>query len=251
MTGNKRPGFTLIELLIVSAIFSVTFLIATSVFVSVQKNQRGIAGRQRIVTDGRYILEAMARSIRVGTIDYTYYRDPDANGDPSDNLPLSNFQTVLAVRDQDGVQTCYRINGTSLESTSGGNDCALTTTTWTPITPTDIQVTRFQVTITPSSDPFLGQRLSPTDCGSGAPTAEGTCACIFDTDEYDLVNCLPEQRCVQYDTDSLGNPLAICLNANRQPTVTLVLETKNNTATPGEQSAIALQTTVTSRVIKR
>lgn len=261
MTGNKRRGFTLIELLIVTAIFSIAFLIATSVFVSVQKNQRGIAGRQRIVADGRYILEAMARSVRLGTIDYRYYADPDASclvtNPASDcasdatwvaNNPVSLTKPIdrLVVRDQNGLQTCYGINGTTLVSSSGGVNCE---TSSTNITPSDIVVTKFEVAISPFSDPFLGPRTSPADCAGSLPAADGTCPCNDGDDgqnnDIDTNACLPEQRCVTAGTGD------ICLNVNRQPTVTILLETRNANTSTGEQSSIALQTTVVSRIIKR
>lgn len=258
MIGNKRPGFTLIELLIVAAIFSVAFLIGTSVFVGVQQNQRGIAGRQRIVADGRYILEAMGRAVRLGTVDYAYYADPD--GSCAVALPASNCAadaywiandsatltrpvTRLVVRDQQGVQTCYEINGSILRSTSGGTTCE---GTWNTITPTDIEVQKFQVIISPLSDPYLGQRTGPANCRSASPITDGACLCDnTDGDSVDTTQCLPEQRCVTSGTAD------ICLNVNKQPTVTLLLETKFVTAAPGEQSSVAMQTTVSSRLIQR
>lgn len=247
MTGNKRHGFTLIELLIVAAVFSVAFLLATSVFVSVQKNQRGIASRQRLVADGRYVLEAMARTVRLGTVDYRYYRDPNNDGLATDELLLVNQQSILVVRDQTGLQTCFRVNNTVLETTEGGTNCD---GAWVAITNSDTRVTQFQVAIMPGSDPFLGQRVSALDCQSGTPTSSGACACDDGADgfldEKDATSCLADQRCVA----TSGGP-EICLNVNRQPTVTLVLETASTNTTVGEQSSIALQTTVVSRVLKR
>lgn len=248
MTGNKRSGFTLIELLVVAAIFSVAFLIATSVFVSVQRGQRAIANRQRIVADGRYVLEAMARTVRLGTVDFAYYRDPNADGSAADEVALINPQTVLAVRDQNGRQSCFQLSGTTLQTSSQlSADCQ---GGWTTITPSDVAVRKFQVYITPASDPFLGVRSSTLDCKSGTPTSSGTCLCndaadTLDNDE-DAVRCLAGQRCVA----ASGGP-EICLNVNRQPTVTLVLETENVNVSAGERAAITLQTTVTSRSIKR
>ncbi len=247
MTGNKRQGFTLIELLIVAALFSVAFLIATSVFVSVQKNQRAIAGRQRLVADGRYLLEAMARTVRLGTIDYRYYRDPDNNGDVTDELSLLSHQTILVTRDQTGQQTCFRVNGTTLETTGGGTNC---NGSWTRVTNTDTQVKIFQVVILPASDPYLGPRTSSLDCKAGTPTSNGTCTCDDaadgNVDEKDAVNCLADQRCVATTSGQ-----DICLNTNRQPTVTIVLETESTNTLAGEQASASLQTTVASRVIQR
>ncbi len=257
---KSGAGFTLIELLIVAALFAVAFLLATTVFANVQSNQRGIAGRQQIVADGRYLLEAMARTIRLGSIDYHYYRDPDNDGNAGDAVDLAKpaqlgssapFTDILAVRDQQGNQTCYRWlgAGNNLQTISGSANC---NGTWTDITPADIIVTKFQIIITPASDPFLGTRTS-LDCKNVlGVTADGACPCSDTSggtqpdDDTDTASCLPQQRCVAIS----GGP-EICLNVNKQPTVTLVLETKNNTTRSGEQSSIALQTTVTPRTLRR
>ncbi len=249
---KSGAGFTLIELLIVAAVFSVAFLLATSVFVGVQSNQRGIAGRQRVVADGRYILEAMARTVRLGSVDYSYYRDPNGNGHAEEAVEHSPYDpwNILVTRDQGGLQTCYRISGQNLQTNSGSDNCI---GTWTTITPTDIHVTKFQVYISPPSDPYLGERTSELDCNSGVPTSEGICICDDNlssdgpNNDRDDENCLLEQRCVA----STAGGQDICLNVNRHPTVTIVLETRNVNTASGEQSSIALQTTVTPRAIRR
>lgn len=248
---KSGAGFTLIELLIVAAVFSVAFLLATSVFVGVQANQRGVAGRQRVVADGRYILEAMVRTVRLGSIDYLYYRDPDGNltANP-DNL--RDPQPLLAVRDQQGIQTCYRWLGTKLQTISNQASCFYPNLPGTDITPSDIVVTKFQVYISPQSDPYQGPRTSSLDCNSDNPTSDGVCVCDDigsdgSDDDRDDFYCLPEQRCV---APALGGQ-EICLNVNRHPTVTIVLETRSANTASGEQSSIALQTTVTPRTIRR
>lgn len=203
---KSGAGFTLIELLIVASIFAVAFLLATTVFVNVQSSQRGIAGRQRIVADGRYILEAMARTVRLGSVDYRYYRDPDGNGSASDAIDLTSPQETLAVRDQEGTQTCYRKSGTTLQIISRQSNC-FSTAAATNITPSDIQVTSFQVIISPRSDPYLGALSPGLDCNV-LLNPEGGCPCD-DTlgqppnieDDIDTSSCLLDQRCVATGTE--------------------------------------------------
>lgn len=257
-----RAGFTLIEMLVVAGVFAVAFLLATTMFARVQSNQRGIAGRQRIVADGRYLLEAMARTVRLGAIDYKYYRNPDDIAGTNDPIDLTrpakiSGASILVVRDPRGDQTCYRWEGPgkALQTVTVSNS-ARCDGTWTDITPSDVVVTNFQVLIAPVSDPFLGTRTS-VDCKNASGlSADGACPCndaLDGENDTDDTACLPQQRCVAQrpsEPISTANP-EICLNVNQQPAVTLVLETKNNTIAPGERSSIALQTTVTPRTLRR
>ncbi|MBI3572890.1 MAG: type II secretion system protein, partial [Candidatus Kerfeldbacteria bacterium] len=102
---KQRPAFTLIEMLVVAAVFSIAFLIASTVFTNISTRQRSILVRQRISADARYVLENVARTVRIGSIDYVYYADQRCStghsGSPGDGpCDLSQAQKVLAIRDQ-------------------------------------------------------------------------------------------------------------------------------------------------------
>ncbi|MBI2984295.1 MAG: hypothetical protein HYY50_01590 [Candidatus Kerfeldbacteria bacterium] len=256
MTGGKkysrlayRPSFTLVEILVVASVFSLLFLVASTIFVSVQSSQRASLIQQRVVADGRFMLETIARSVRLSSIDYEYYRDPDGNGNFSDEIPLSSrvgsAAVPLVLRDQNGGQTCYRLNTNVLEV---GTDCA----GWQGFTPADLQVTDFDAFVRPQSSPFLPVPTSEPECynydaGAGDSNFDpdlGVCVCSdADGDFLDSTNCFPNQRCV---TATPGN--WICQNATVQPQVTLVMRTVSSRAGPGESAETTLQTTVNSRV---
>ena len=124
-----RRGFTLIEMLVVAAGFFLLFLIATTVFISVQSYQRGVSAKQRLAADGRYILEAMARSVRLGTIDYSFYGNEVTV--PTDQL---------AVIDSNGDTVCYHPNGPAIyidDDCNGGE----------ALTPSDLLVENFKIII--------------------------------------------------------------------------------------------------------
>lgn len=62
---NSQKGFTLIELLISVIVFSILIGIAGGVFVSALNLQRRAINMKKIEENGRFILEFMAREIRV------------------------------------------------------------------------------------------------------------------------------------------------------------------------------------------
>ncbi len=228
---KSGAGFTLIELLVAAAVFSVLFLVGTTVFTRVQSFQRGILTRQRVVADGRYMLEAMARTVRLGAIDYAYYQ--------SNNINLSSPTDRLVIRDQLGNTTCYRLNSSAVET---GADCVSTTA----LTPSDLLVQKFSLRITPRSNPYLPSPSSAADCrvpGNLDPDAK-VCAC---TGVADTTSCWPDQRCLATGT----TPAFVCKNAVTQPQVTILLTTQSTNAAPGEQTRLSLQTTVISRVYGR
>lgn len=248
--SQSRAGFTLIELLIVTAVFSLTALLAVTVFSNIQTSQRGIEARQRVVSDGRYVLETLARSARTSRINYAYYGLFD-NPEPYKMLSLLDDQNTV---------TCY------FKGSPGGRPAIQVLTPaptncipgdpsdWQTITPEDLRVDEFQVYIKPQSDPFRPPPSQSSDCrNNNYEPLSGTCSCYFilgDTTQ----NCWPDQRCIsvanpgEYCTSPTG---CICQNAPIQPQVTIYLKTSSTNTAPGESASATLQTTVTSRVYQR
>ena len=246
MTGdNMRRGFTLIEMLVVASVFSLLFLIATTVFTSVQSYQRGISAKQRLAADGRYILEAISRSVRLGTIDYSIYGNDVTV--PTDKL---------AVIDSNGDTVCYHLDSQAVyidDNCNGGE----------ALTPSDLLVENFEIIIRPRSDPYGAppvpetsvpgvapgaEPLVSSDCRNpgGADNFDGSAAVCTCGGLSDIASCWPDQQCVDTDPTSAGEAF-ICQNAPFQPTVTIVLRTRSTNTQPGERAESTLQTTVTSR----
>lgn len=261
---KHRPGFTLIELLIVAAVFSLTALVATTVITRVQSTQRQILGKQRVVADGRYVLETMARAIRQGSIDYASYAS------------LSGAQTMLAVLNQNsgtnGTQyVCYRLSSNKIQTATSSTGCAAATT-WTDITPADLSITNFSVWISPQSDPFKSAPRQTSDCAVPTQTVSPVSGITFVTQGYNSSNgtcvcstgaqCFPDQVCsstTTFPVSRVGQPCdvldpsysCICKNANQQPEVTIMIGTDSTNQASGEAAHSNLQTTVTSHVYRR
>jgi prepilin-type N-terminal cleavage/methylation domain-containing protein len=240
---KKRPAFTLIEVLVVAAIFGTLYLIAATVFVSVQGRQRETLARQRLVADGRYLLESIARTARLQRIDYAYYYGPGGNPVTGPVIPTS----TLAMRDSLNQATCYQLSGTTIQITNTSN-CA---GGWTPLTPPDLTVRSFLVWISPLSNPYSPVPKQSSDCKQGASNpatydiASGTCDCSSEasTPAADPGECFPDQTC-----QATGStPAFICQNANQQPVVTVEITTESSSG-PGSTITTILQTTISTRV---
>lgn len=238
---QSGAGFTLIELLITAAIFSTAALLATTVFSNIQTTQRRVQGQQRVNTDGRYVVETIARSIRTGNINYAMFPNSSVSSNPT---------TAISTIDQNGSITCYRSNNRKVEvATDAAVDC-LTNVTWTAFTPDDLQVDALSFFIQPSSDPRRPLPRADTDCrlspvpDTGTPPTiiagfdpnVGACICRTDSD------CFTGTSCVTASSKK------ICTNPNVQPHVTIYIRTSSKTANAGEQAKSSIQTTVVSRL---
>ncbi len=67
ITKNKR-GFTLVELLVSVALFAITVSAASSLFSAAAKAQRRSFENQKVLENGRYVLETIAKAVRMGEI---------------------------------------------------------------------------------------------------------------------------------------------------------------------------------------
>ena len=233
-----RSVFTLIELMVVAAVFSVLFLVATGVYTSAFSRQKTVQAKQRVATEARSALETIARSVRVGNIDYAYYRTGCAGA----RCDLTTTQPIIAVRDTTNAQTCFRVNAVNQLQTT--TDCSQASPTWTTMTPDDLVVTGFTAYISPASDPFLGPPTIPTDCRINPATATlgytasgGVCRCAVTA-----TDCWTGQVC---DTTA-----GICKNPNTQPIVTISF-TLSTLPLANYPASSKLQTSVVTRNYQR
>lgn len=257
MIGAKRQraGFTLIELLIVAAIFSIAALMATTVFSNIQNSQRQIQSQQRVTSDGRYLMEAIARSVRTGSINYGIY----TNGVwPNVITAFQGTPNIISLIDQQNVITCYRLNGNQIEVlTPATTTCdAQSSSAWTAVNPSDLRTDALQFILSPKTDAYRPVPRASTDCRAdvvdntvtpaqrlaGYDAATGTCFCRV----AQATDCWADQACST--TDSGGH---ICTNPNIQPQVTIYMKTSSTNTGPGTSAAVELQTTVVSRVYQR
>ncbi|MBI3956434.1 MAG: type II secretion system protein [Candidatus Kerfeldbacteria bacterium] len=229
--SEKRDhGFTLVEILVVVAVFSITMLVAVNIFLITTRSSRRAALSQKIQGDVRFAVEAMAREVRYGTIDYDCY-SPNPGCDPEDptHTPyeLNNLVTnnkgrtpLLALRDVNGNRVRYKVMpefpapgerqtlrvcliDITRDSLNKCDDPLI----WEVVTPEDVSIVKGEFYLHPFVNPF---QLNPLR----------------------------------------GDVGELIFLADAQPRVTIVLRTQQTTAEPQRQ-ILSAQTTVMSRLYAR
>lgn len=75
--ANQR-GYTVVELVVAMSIFAIVLVTAVGSFVSVSRSSSKSATQRGVQQDIRFNLEEMARQTRSSSIDYNFYKTPDA-----------------------------------------------------------------------------------------------------------------------------------------------------------------------------
>lgn len=140
------------ELLVVLGIFSMVVTATTDIFLLTNRSQRKIFGLERTQADARFTMEAIAREVRTGVIDYEYYAArtaPPAIGVPDAELALvDSAQSPLrfAMSTTATQAACPDLASTPcLLVTAGGAS--------TPITPKGVAVRNLKFYLAPATDP--------------------------------------------------------------------------------------------------
>lgn len=150
---KKQLGFTLMETVIVLGIFSIATTYSISIFVQSNTVQKRTANIQRLISDARYVVEVMAREVRMGTIDYTFDQY---------TLPLDNPENFLAILDEDNQPVRFRrfeveVGRWAVQICLGNDIFCNNDNNWQDITPDDLTVERLDFYISPAKDPFSWQ----------------------------------------------------------------------------------------------
>lgn len=149
---NKNNGFTLIEVLIASSIFVTVTVLVSDIFVRTNEVQRRTQGIQTTATDARFAFESMAREVRLGEIDYTYYGGTvDVAGGETDLAITTTNQDKVRFGLQTGA-VCP-VGSTSCLAVCLVDTCAAGD--WQPLTPKGINVTNLLFYIYPDVSPFV------------------------------------------------------------------------------------------------
>jgi len=230
---KNNKAFTLIEMLVVVSIFSTVVLIATNIYVSVTFIQTRVASLQKIQEDVRFVMETVAQSIRLSSINYIFYTD--------NNIDLHQEATgkpyVLALIDQTGGRVFYRRSGSTLPGDGQGNllqvcygedDCKLTDNdNWQDITPKGVEIKDLKFIITPSADPFTEVASQSGTCSLGE-----TCSSA----PYNFYRC--NGTTCQYYSDG----------QKFQPKVKVIIKTESPGERLAEKASMNLQTIISTRI---
>lgn len=224
---HNQRGFTLIEMIVALAIFSLTILLATNVYLLVSNTQRRALAAQKILDDVRALFETMTQEVRLGTINYAYYDQQNIDLHPAAGTGIP----ILAVISQTGSQDFFRLQSERVqfceEITVG--DCDAGGTGWLDVTPEGVRVEDLRFVITPSADPFTA--IEPVDCALGGD-ADCTAAGLVS------YRCAADNACRYF---SNGN--------NIQPQVLIMIKSTSVAPRLIEQASVDMQTIISSRII--
>ncbi|MFC1613368.1 type II secretion system protein [Patescibacteria group bacterium] len=209
----KKNGFTIMELIVVIGLFMTSVLIITEILMMINKSQKNIMEYQKLQSDVSYTLEVIARSIRLGTIDYASY-----------SLGISNPEDELYLFDVNGKQTIFKLANNQAEgcTTNNSSPCVIegvdtdvdgVVDYYGAITPKGVKINSLKFYITPTNNPFLSRQCAVVgDCPSAVCLASGFCQ-------------VPDQ----------------------QPMVTIIISAEQSETIVSNPATISLQTTVSSR----
>ncbi len=251
-TQNKRrkSGFTLIEVIVAMGIFTTVSLIAVNLFVTVSGVQKRIASTQRIQEDMRYVIEAVAQQIRLGSINYYYYMDPNLNGillngnactagvDCAIDLypdPAASSVTTLALIDQSGSYIYFSLRSNTLQyckKTTKLDPCG--PGDWLNITPSQVSITGLRFIITPSADPFVDPGAVYT-----CHLPDLSCDAVSGTYQWKSYRCSGDNSPCKYYSDG----------GNLQPKVRIIMRSQGAVGQPRDQGKLSLETIVSTRQI--
>jgi len=144
------------EMLVVMAVFSVVVVITADIFFTVTRSQHRAAEDQQVQGDIRFAVDAMAREIHQGSIDYDYY------GSSLSQFGQPAAQSVLALLDSTGRVVRFQGSTTpagvpTLQVCRGG--C----TSWEPLLSDNVKVPTARFYLVPASNPLLGGVGAPND----------------------------------------------------------------------------------------
>lgn len=218
---QDQKGVTLIEALVAMAVFALALSLTLGIMNNNVHQQRKINAEQKVASNARDVIEAIAREVRMGSIDYMAHKITNL---PVDDLidPVDH----LYLKSGDGQQHEFKraITGTALPLDLDG-----VTYDGVQINSNDVDITGLSFFIRPISDPFYvkyctGIAQQAVDCDTAAYPVEAE-------------TCLAS---------------GMCKLVNDQPRVTIVLSAELRHVTdPTKQSTITLQTTVTTRKYQR
>lgn len=147
---QNQSGFTLMEIVVGMAIFSIALISLTDIFLLSQRAQNKLAGETKIQADARFVMEVLAREIRMNLINYAAID----TADQADPLTL----TYLPLRDLEGNTLMFIATSSSSGiCETGATNCLAVKrndSAWASITPRGVNVLNTKFYIYPSQDPF-------------------------------------------------------------------------------------------------
>lgn len=133
---NKKLGFTLIEIIVAAAIFGIVVTVYAGIYIATMKANSKMIAMQKTQNEIRYLMEAIVREVRLGSINYDFYTDnPD------------NPRSVLALKDSSGNTMYFGSNGSFAT-------ISYDAVNWKSFTSNNIKIQKLDFYITPQTSPY-------------------------------------------------------------------------------------------------
>lgn len=146
---NSLTGFTLVEMLISASILVLVVLSVIDIYFRAIGAQKKIGRMANVLQDAQFVMESIAKDIRLSEIDYAYDYDADLVSDGGVH-GIQNDEIELALKNNltPGWYLRYRLNGAVIERISSA------TGVWQPVTKSNITIDSLKFFIKPEIDPF-------------------------------------------------------------------------------------------------
>lgn len=115
---GKNEGFTLVETIVAAALFMVIVTTITGIFIQVLGLQRRANGAARVQENALFVVETVAREIRVSTV-VSPVSDCSSGSAPVESSTITIDHPVNG-------QVVYRLNGGIVERQAGGSSSPIT-----------------------------------------------------------------------------------------------------------------------------
>lgn len=147
---TEHCGFTLLEMTIALGIFVILFTLTLGVYNYALKAEQRTIQVSKLQKEAQFITEIIAKKVRSGKINYSYY---GSAFDPED-------QNILALLDSGGNQTVFRFLNGSLQVCI--TNCQLESNFYA-IPPTDVTVNSLKFFVNPVTNPFININEPPAE----------------------------------------------------------------------------------------
>ncbi len=147
ISKKNQTGFTLMEIVVGLALFGVALIALTDIYLLSQKTQNKLVGETRIQADARFVMEVLAREIRMNLIDYTAI-------DPADFSPALGYLPLIDVA---GNRLVFMTTSSPAICEPGTASCLAVKqndSAWASITPRGVNILKSEFYIYPEADPY-------------------------------------------------------------------------------------------------
>jgi prepilin-type N-terminal cleavage/methylation domain-containing protein len=178
-TRHNQKGVTLIEALVAMSVFALALSLILGIMNNSMRQQRKVNAEQKVASNARDVIEAIAREVRMDSIDYYKHKITHSEDliDSTDHLYLKQSGGQPLEFTYNDINDNAELNGVQINSN-------------------DVEITGLSFFIRPTSDPFYIKSCEDdSDCAildypvepSGKCLSSGMCKLVNDQPRVTIV----------------------------------------------------------------